>query len=182
MINLEVGYYAGVPDIAACVNPLNFPVDPATQYSLMASKYTGCGALGADDSTQVVATMNEWAFYTANAQSAALNTAEPTYKTLTAGADFTVSLLNRQKIVAACTATCDAFRFNPLATSLLTQYGQIWDEVRLLGVVSMSCAVVALCMLVLIYIEGVRRQTQNYMTVLYAFCIVGLFLSVIYVY
>jgi len=46
----------------------------------------------------------------------------------------------------------------------------------------MSCSIVALSMLTLIYLDGVRRHSQRYFTILYALCIVGLFFAVIYLW
>jgi len=54
--------------------------------------------------------------------------------------------------------------------------------VKWLAVVSMSCALVALMMVLLVIFTGHENQTQTFMTVLYAICLVGLFVCVVMVW
>lgn len=47
---------------------------------------------------------------------------------------------------------------------------------------SSSTAVIAVSMILLVILEGYRKQSQAFMTVLYAICLVGLFSSVVMVW
>jgi len=65
---------------------------------------------------------------------------------------------------------------------LLTQYDGVWYLIKWLAIVSSSCAIVGICMLLLVILEGVRKQTQGFMTALYTVCLIGLFCSVVLVW
>lgn len=65
---------------------------------------------------------------------------------------------------------------------MLVEYNSIWASVQNLAVVSASTSVVAVMMLLLVVLEGVRKQTQAYMSTLYGLCLVGLFCSVVLIW
>jgi hypothetical protein len=95
-----------------------------------------------------------------------------------------VQLMNRRRILVKPTLACDEFRFDTKkhATVLLTQYDAIWYLVKWLAIVSSSTAIVAVMMILLVILEGYRKQSQGFMTTLYAICLVGLFCSVVMVW
>jgi len=65
---------------------------------------------------------------------------------------------------------------------LLTEFEAIWYLVKWLAIVSSSTCIVAVCMILLVILEGYRKQSQTFMTVLYTVCLVGLFCSVVMVW
>lgn len=65
---------------------------------------------------------------------------------------------------------------------MLAEFDGIWDLVRYLAVVSASTAVLSIMMTLLIILEGYHKQSQTFMTILYAVCLVGLFCSVVLIW
>lgn len=69
--------------------------------------------------------------------------------------------MNQRRILVKPTKSCDEFRFNTKghATLLLAQFDSIWNLVKWLGVVSTSTALVAVMMILLVILEGYRKQS-----------------------
>lgn len=92
--------------------------------------------------------------------------------------------MNERRILVKPTKFCDEFRFNTQkhAERLLLEFDAIWNMCKWLAIVSSSTSIVAVMMILLIILEGYRKQSQGFMTALYAICLVGLFCSVVMVW
>jgi hypothetical protein len=90
--------------------------------------------------------------------------------------------MSRRRIQVAPTPICNKFRFDPHATAVVKEYDAIWARIKFLAIVSISAATISLCMIILITLEGYRKQSQEFMTALYTLCLLGLFFSVILIW
>jgi len=177
-----------------CINTKMLPKDPTLQYPLMMTIGAGCGTLGENPLSLVAGSDTQTNFLKDNddlmvnptSKKKILGTGNllPGYETAMKGHEsFKVYLMNRQRILTANTASCDAFRFNTNnnASALLATYDTIYTLIKWLAIVATSTAMIALMMLLLVILAG-NRVTQTFMTGLYTVCLIGLFVAVVLVW
>ena len=65
---------------------------------------------------------------------------------------------------------------------MLYEFNNIWSLIRYLAIVSASTAILSLMMVLLIIFEGYGKQNQQFMTILYTVCLIGLFCCVVLIW
>lgn len=72
-----------------------------------------------------------------------------------------VYLMNHRRILVKPTKACDEFRFDTKghAKVLLTEFSSIWNLVKWLAIVSSSTSIIAVMMILLVILEGYRKQS-----------------------